>query len=102
MPKYDYKCPECNSVSEYDRAMMDPHPVCRHCNCVMTQVFTSPTSFKLVGSGFHKNDYAPKTWDEMSNTQKDSYDSERADQQDEYNEANEKKVREEYGNPGDT
>lgn len=93
MPRYDYSCPECGEFKEYDLPMDHNKPVCKHCNCVLSRVFTRAPSFKFVGAGFYSNDYKETNYDRMTMSQRDSHDSEQADKLDSKYEAEEKAFR---------
>ena len=90
MPRYDYSCPECKDIVELELPMDHNHPVCNHCDCILSRVFTRAPSFKFVGAGFYSNDYKETNYDRMTNSQKDSFDSEQVDKLDEKYSAEEK------------
>jgi putative FmdB family regulatory protein len=56
MPRYDFKCIECDSIVEI--VMIDgddPFPKCQKCNVTMSKVFTPPAiHFKGGGWGGSK------------------------------------------------
>ncbi len=55
MPKYDYKCENCNCVIEFERSFgEDREPVC--CSKSMTRVWNSAPSVIFNGSGFYSTD----------------------------------------------
>ena len=94
MPLYDYSCPECKDVKELNLPMDHNKPVCEHCNCVLSRVFTRAPSFKFVGAGFYSNDYKETNYDRMTMDQRDSHDSEQADKLDDRYSAEEKAFKE--------
>ena len=69
-------------------------PVCEHCNCILSRVFTRAPSLKFVGAGFYSTDYKEKNYDRMTMSQRDSHDSEQADKLDERYSAEEKAFKE--------
>ena len=90
MPRYDYKCPECKDLQELTHPMNAPTPVCSHCNCILTKVFTVAPPSHFKGSGFHSTDYKNSNYNTMTMSQRDSHDSEQADKLDEKYEKEEK------------
>jgi predicted nucleic acid-binding Zn ribbon protein len=95
MPLYDYSCPECKEcdhVRELQLSMDHKKPKCEKDNCdnILSRVFTRAPSFKFVGAGFYSNDYKETNYDRMTNSQKDSFDSEQVDKLDEKYSAEEK------------
>ena len=93
MPLYDYNCPECKTITEYDLPMDHNKPVCTHCNCIQNRVFTRAPSFKFVGAGFYSNDYKETNYDRMTMGERDSHDQRAVDSLDEKYEAEEKAVK---------
>ena len=57
MPLYDYACSRCGLRQELlQPSYMNPAPPCKACGKPLTRL--PPTSnFRLVGAGFHQNDY---------------------------------------------
>ena len=56
MPRYDYRCPACDTVCEVEHGMREhPEILCPSCNAPMTRMLnTSGIVFK--GSGFYNTD----------------------------------------------
>ena len=54
MPAYNYKCPICGKVEEYQLPMIHEPPI--HCNAKMDRVF-SEMNFILKGEGWSKQGY---------------------------------------------
>ncbi len=63
MPNYEYECPVCGGREERNRPIADRDKLamCRSCEDIhwMHRVPAAP-GFKLVGAGFHANDYKTK------------------------------------------
>jgi putative FmdB family regulatory protein len=61
MPSYTFRCDSCNIQNVHTRSIShrDHLPTCVWCGRPMQRVPDAP-NFKLVGSGFHVNDYAKK------------------------------------------
>lgn len=59
MPIYEYKCPECATVSEFILKFSDPAPTeCPACGQTVTMVKqVSATNFHLKGGGWYKDKY---------------------------------------------
>lgn len=56
MPKYDYKCENCETIVEIQRSITDSSPqLCDICNEEMSKVY-SPVGVTFKGSGFYKTD----------------------------------------------
>ena len=64
MPMYEYQCDKCSHVVEVLQRHDEPGPKsCPKPGCrsrKMARVMSN-TSFQLVGSGWYKTDYAPKS-----------------------------------------
>lgn len=61
MPKYDFKCPSCGSIEEYEHSVNDdPTLECEDCCVEVKKMFTAtPAIFK--GQGWSKiTEYKPK------------------------------------------
>lgn len=59
MPIYEYKCKECEKISELLQKVDDPPPLCPKCNIKMERVI-SKGSFLLKGTGWSPDGYAKK------------------------------------------
>ena len=68
MPIYEFICTKCKLEFEkyfvsdgkttgYDKSELELNIPCEHCKGKITKKVSSGTGIKLVGSGFHKNDY---------------------------------------------
>jgi len=61
MPLYDYKCSNCQKVTEvrhgFGESYTDP---CPHCCCILSRVF-NPAPIVFKGSGFYVNDSRGKS-----------------------------------------
>lgn len=56
MPKYDYKCDECETVVEVQKSFSDPdQELCATCGAEMSKVYT-PIGVTFKGSGFYRTD----------------------------------------------
>lgn len=55
MPKYDYKCDKCNSVTTVEKSMSAPHPTSCGCGGILTRLF-APIGVTFNGTGFYKTD----------------------------------------------
>ena len=93
MPLYDYSCPECKTIKEYNLPMDHNKPVCNHCNCIQSRVFTRAPSFKFVGAGFYSNDYKETNYDRMTGAERDSHDQRAVEGLDEKYEREEKEFK---------
>ena len=94
MPRYDYKCFECNDEQELVLPMNHDKPTCIECPNTMTQVFRNAPASHFKGSGFYSTDYKQTNYDAMTNDQRDSFDSEAVDKLDEKYSAEEKAFKE--------
>lgn len=55
MPKYDYRCPLCKEVEEFEHGMMeDPRFECKRCVCYMQKIVTAPAGTHFKGQGWGK------------------------------------------------
>ena len=61
MPKYDYRCSDCENSQEVERSISDPEvkPICSNCNLEMNRVYTN-FGIQFKGSGFYKTDNRSK------------------------------------------
>ena len=60
MPRYDFKCPECETTFEVVRPASEREtPSCPDCGAQAKRVFT-PVGVVFKGSGFHSTDYPTK------------------------------------------
>lgn len=60
MPKYDYKCAECDTVVEVTKSFKDSlDEDCKVCGSAMTKQFSAP-SIQFNGSGFYATDNRKK------------------------------------------
>ncbi len=58
MPTYAYKCSACNREYEALQKMSEePYKECPECKEETLHRVPQPFGFKLLGSGFHCNDY---------------------------------------------
>lgn len=61
MPVYEYRCVECELVTEEIQRMDDPPLTrCEVCGNESLQKQLSVTSFKFEGTGFYETDYREK------------------------------------------
>ena len=62
MPKYEFKCLDCESLVEVETSMKDilETPDCSNCELPMTRVYGSVGAI-FRGSGFYINDKKNKT-----------------------------------------
>jgi putative FmdB family regulatory protein len=61
MPRYDYRCPECETTFEVVRPSTERDaPGCPECGAETRRVFT-PVGVVFKGSGFHATDYPSET-----------------------------------------
>jgi putative regulatory protein, FmdB family len=61
MPNYDYRCRKCGARAEANVSIAQRDfdgPNCKACNGYPMDREVSAPAFKLVGTGFHRNDYA--------------------------------------------
>jgi len=58
MPFYDYRCGECDTISEFSKRINDPHPtICPKCGEEgLERIHTSPTFVEYKGKGWFKTD----------------------------------------------
>lgn len=58
MPYYDYKCKECDSIVEFNKSIVEPHPTkCPNCDKEgLERIFTSAPSTEFKGKGWFKTD----------------------------------------------
>jgi putative FmdB family regulatory protein len=78
MPLYEYKCEECETVSEFRMKMSDPHPeACPECGAGSLRKLISQTAFQLKGGGWYNEGYTgPSNKKQDSNSKaKDASDS---------------------------
>jgi putative FmdB family regulatory protein len=59
MPRYDFRCYECGNAENDRTARYEEIVVCKNCGGIMNRLPAAP-NFKLVGKGFHCNDYPKK------------------------------------------
>ena len=55
MPKYDYNCKSCKTITTVDKSMSDPHPDTCGCGGILTRLF-APVGVVFNGTGFYKTD----------------------------------------------
>lgn len=56
MPRYDYRCPSCDTVLEVEHGMREhPEVSCPHCGAPMARVLNT-SGIVLKGSGFYNTD----------------------------------------------
>lgn len=56
MPRYDYRCPSCDTVIEVEHGMRErPEVSCPQCGASMTRVLNT-SGIVLKGSGFYNTD----------------------------------------------
>ena len=68
MPLYEYRCDDCQKVSEFRMKMSDPHPeTCPHCGHSALTKLISAAAFHLKGGGWYSQSY-----DGKSNAKKDN------------------------------
>ncbi len=57
MPVYEYRCPSCDTVFDFERGMRDKSVIhCPECGTDAVRVYT-PSGMILKGSGFFNTDY---------------------------------------------
>lgn len=62
MPRYDYKCPECQTVWEVKRRMSDDSPQwCPACGEEGDQLVSGGSGFLLYGRDWTRQAYKPQT-----------------------------------------
>lgn len=62
MPLYEYRCKECQEVSEFIMKMSDPDPEsCPKCGKEPMQKILSTTAFHLKGGGWYNHGYDGKS-----------------------------------------
>lgn len=67
MPRYDYRCTECDDRFEVVRAIGDQSLVtCPVCGTAATRVFT-PVGVVFKGTGFHNTDYRARSSESPKN-----------------------------------
>lgn len=60
MPKYDYRCTECEERFEVERSMSDrSEQTCPSCGSPAKKLFGA-VGVAFKGSGFHNTDYKPR------------------------------------------
>lgn len=60
MPRYDFKCGECNTVEERVKSFYDDSPeICAICNTEMNRQLSMP-AVQFKGSGFYSTDNRKK------------------------------------------
>ena len=58
MPRYDYKCIECETVIEYMHSMSStPDVHCPKCKKLMAKQIGNGSGIIFKGTGFYKTDY---------------------------------------------
>lgn len=57
MPRYDFKCLQCNSQIEFEKAFDDAYPKC--CGNPMQRIWSTPSAI-FRGSGFYSTDNRKK------------------------------------------
>lgn len=57
MPRYDFKCLQCNSQIEFEKAFDDAYPKC--CGNSMQRIWSTPSAI-FRGSGFYSTDNRKK------------------------------------------
>lgn len=62
MPLYEFKCSECQQISEFHLKMSESYPTeCPNCGENGLSKIISPTSFKLEGGGWFNQGYDGKS-----------------------------------------
>lgn len=60
MPRYDFKCGNCEDVEERVKSFYDDSPeLCNKCNGEMTRQFSMP-AIQFKGAGFYSTDNRKK------------------------------------------
>lgn len=60
MPRYDFKCGNCEDVEERIKSFYDDSPeLCNKCNGEMTRQFSMP-AIQFKGAGFYSTDNRKK------------------------------------------
>lgn len=58
MPIYEFRCEECNAVSEFSMKMSDPNPTtCPKCKADSLKKMISKSGFQLKGGGWFADSY---------------------------------------------
>lgn len=61
MPKYDYKCNDCNFIMEVNHKMTEtPEICCLTCSQPMRKMINVGIGLHFKGSGFYETDYKGK------------------------------------------
>ena len=70
MPIYEYECTKCGNVEEVLQKFSDrPQSKCRHCSGKLHKLI-SQSSFHLKGTGWYATDYAGKSRNTPSSSEK--------------------------------
>lgn len=70
MPLYEYKCLKCGRLTEKIESVSGPYlKKCPHCGGKVEAVITAP-SIQFKGAGWYVTDYAKKSTDDGSKTEK--------------------------------
>jgi putative FmdB family regulatory protein len=70
LPLYEYKCRKCGRLTEKIESVSGPYlKKCPHCGGKVEAVITAP-SIQFKGSGWYVTDYASKSKDDGSKTEK--------------------------------
>jgi putative FmdB family regulatory protein len=70
VPLYEYKCRKCGRLTEKIESVSGPYlKKCPHCGGKVEAVITAP-SIQFKGAGWYVTDYAKKSTDDGSKTEK--------------------------------
>lgn len=70
MPIYEYECTKCGKIEEALQKFSDkPLTKCKHCSGRLTKL-VSHSTFHLKGSGWYATDYASKSKDSSTPSEK--------------------------------
>ncbi|SME96844.1 FmdB family zinc ribbon protein [Pseudobacteriovorax antillogorgiicola] len=80
MPLYEFRCGECQSVSEFRMKMSDPNPsICPECGAESLTKIMSAAAFHLKGGGWYSEGYDGKSNKSKKDEKADSSSSTKAE-----------------------
>ncbi len=63
MPTYEYRCPTCDLLYEFEHRMVEkPIYSCTSCNVALERLISGGTGFVLKGAGWFRDGYAGKSY----------------------------------------